>query len=81
MGGSCVVDWAGRLKAEDRRAITPLIFESVNPYTRLELDMDTPELPSIEPNCAWRHEYWVYPYFTRWLCPSAIRFQWLPSEE
>ncbi|MGH8291710.1 MAG: Tn3 family transposase [Steroidobacteraceae bacterium] len=33
--------WNGRLTAEDRRAITPLIWENVNPYGRFELDMAT----------------------------------------
>ena len=33
--------WKDRLSAVDRRAITPLIWENVNPYGRFELDMDT----------------------------------------
>ena len=33
--------WKDRLTAVDRRAITPLIWENVNPYGRFELDMDT----------------------------------------
>lgn len=33
--------WAGRLNARDLHALTPLIWEHVNPYGRFELDMDT----------------------------------------
>ena len=33
--------WKDRLTAVDRRAITPLIWENVNPYGRFDLDMDT----------------------------------------
>ena len=33
--------WAGRLTATDRRALTPLIWEHVNPYGRYELNMET----------------------------------------
>jgi len=33
--------WAQRLTAVDLRAITPLIWEHVNPYGRFELDMET----------------------------------------
>ncbi len=33
--------WAKRLTAVDLRAITPLIWEHVNPYGRFELDMET----------------------------------------
>ena len=32
-------DWANRLTAPDRRALTPLIWEHINPYGRFELDM------------------------------------------
>jgi hypothetical protein len=32
--------WSGRLTARDLRALTPLIWEHVNPYGRFELDMD-----------------------------------------
>ena len=32
-------DWANRLTAPDRRALTPLIWEHLNPYGRFELDM------------------------------------------
>ena len=31
--------WQGRLTATDLRALTPLIWEHVNPYSRFELDM------------------------------------------
>jgi TnpA family transposase len=34
-------EWAGRLTAVDRRGLTPLIWEHVNPYGRYELDMET----------------------------------------
>jgi hypothetical protein len=33
--------WSGRLTARDVRALTPLIWEHVNPYGRFELDMET----------------------------------------
>jgi TnpA family transposase len=33
--------WANRLTARDRHALTPLIWEHVNPYGRYELDMRT----------------------------------------
>jgi hypothetical protein len=33
--------WADRLTAVDFRAITPLIWEHINPYGRYELDMST----------------------------------------
>jgi TnpA family transposase len=33
--------WRGRLTATDLRALTPLIWEHVNPYGRFELDMTT----------------------------------------
>ena len=33
--------WKEKLTAVDLRAITPLIWEHVNPYGRFELDMDT----------------------------------------
>jgi TnpA family transposase len=33
--------WSGRLTARDLRALTPLIWEHVNPYGRFELDMET----------------------------------------
>ena len=33
--------WQGRLTENDRRALTPLIWEHVNPYGRFELDMTT----------------------------------------
>src|SRR3954469_6702152 len=32
--------WAGRLNARDLHALTPLIWEHVNPYGRFDLDMD-----------------------------------------
>jgi TnpA family transposase len=32
-------DWTNRLTAPDRRALTPLIWEHINPYGRFELDM------------------------------------------
>jgi hypothetical protein len=32
--------WAGRLSARDLDALTPLIWEHVNPYGRFELDME-----------------------------------------
>jgi hypothetical protein len=33
--------WAERLTATDLRALTPLIWEHVNPYGRFELNMET----------------------------------------
>jgi len=33
--------WQGRLTETDLRALTPLIWEHVNPYGRFELDMTT----------------------------------------
>ena len=33
--------WSGKLTARDLRALTPLIWEHVNPYGRFKLDMDT----------------------------------------
>ena len=36
--------WSGKLTPRDLRALTPLIWEHVNPYGRFELDMD-PRLP------------------------------------
>jgi TnpA family transposase len=33
--------WAGRLNARDLHALTPLIWEHVNPYGQFDLDMDT----------------------------------------
>ena len=33
--------WQGRLTATDLRALTPLIWEHVNPYGRFDLDMTT----------------------------------------
>jgi TnpA family transposase len=33
--------WAERLMGEDLRALTPLIWEHVNPYGRYELDMES----------------------------------------
>jgi Tn3 transposase DDE domain len=32
--------WSERLTARDIRALTPLIWEHVNPYGRFELDME-----------------------------------------
>jgi hypothetical protein len=32
--------WSGKLTARDLRALTPLIWEHVNPYGRFELDME-----------------------------------------
>ena len=37
-------EWAGRLTDSDRRGLTPLIWEHVNPSGRYELDMDA-QLP------------------------------------
>jgi hypothetical protein len=33
--------WLSRMKAEDFRALTPLIYAHVNPYGVFELDMET----------------------------------------
>jgi hypothetical protein len=33
-------DWAGRMTAEDRRALTPLVWGHVNPYGLFRLDMN-----------------------------------------
>ena len=33
-------EWSGKLTARDLRALTPLIWEHVNPYGRFELDME-----------------------------------------
>ncbi|HCM1919009.1 TPA: hypothetical protein N3A33_005069 [Salmonella enterica subsp. salamae serovar 28:r:e,n,z15] len=33
--------WRSRMKAEDFRALTPLIYAHVNPYGIFELDMET----------------------------------------
>jgi hypothetical protein len=33
--------WQGRLTERDYAALTPLIWEHVNPYGRFELDMTT----------------------------------------
>lgn len=33
--------WLSRMKVEDFRALTPLIYAHVNPYGIFELDMDT----------------------------------------
>ncbi len=34
-------DWERRLTQRDLAALTPLIWEHVNPYGRFELDMNT----------------------------------------
>ena len=34
------LQWSGKLTARDLRALTPLIWEHVNPYGRFELDME-----------------------------------------
>ncbi len=34
-------DWADRLTSRDQQAVTPLIWDHVNPYGRFELDMDS----------------------------------------
>ena len=34
-------EWRGRLTDVDRRGLTPLIWEHVNPYGRYELDMES----------------------------------------
>ena len=31
--------WTNRLTGTDRRALTPLIWEHINPYGRFDLDM------------------------------------------
>jgi hypothetical protein len=33
--------WRNRMTAEDWRGLTPLIYHHVNPYGRIERDMDT----------------------------------------
>ena len=33
--------WAGGLREEDRRGLSPLFWSHVNPYGRFRLDMDT----------------------------------------
>ncbi|GAA0907739.1 MULTISPECIES: Tn3 family transposase [Streptomyces violaceusniger group] len=33
-------EWAGRLTAEDRRALTVLFWSNINPYGTFRLDMD-----------------------------------------
>jgi hypothetical protein len=33
-------EWSRKLTARDPRALTPLIWEHVNPYGRFELDME-----------------------------------------
>ncbi len=43
--------WAGRLNADDRRGITPLIHAHVNPYGSFRLDLHS-RLPSIRPASA-----------------------------
>ena len=32
-------DWLGRMREEDLRALSPLIYHHVNPYGTFELDM------------------------------------------
>ena len=32
--------WSGKLTPRDLRALTPLIWDHVNPYGRFELDME-----------------------------------------
>jgi hypothetical protein len=39
--------WADRLTPRDQLAITPLIWDHVNPYGRFELDMDSCSGPRI----------------------------------
>ncbi len=34
-------NWLSRMKLEDFRALTPLIYAHVNPYGLFELDMNT----------------------------------------
>src|SRR5260221_8430250 len=44
--------WAERLTTTDLRALTPLIWEHVNPYGRFELNMETRlDLSPIGPCC------------------------------
>jgi TnpA family transposase len=43
--------WAGRLTPTDLRAVTPLIWEHVNPYGRFDLDMET--RLDLSPNGPW----------------------------
>ncbi len=43
--------WSGKLTTRDLRALTPLIWEHVNPYSRFELDMEA-RLPINRP--IWR---------------------------
>ena len=33
-------EWQDRMQIEDYRALTPLIYQHVNPYGKFELDMD-----------------------------------------
>ncbi|WP_449475438.1 Tn3 family transposase [Streptomyces abikoensis] len=33
-------EWAGKLTAEDRRALTALFWSNINPYGTFRLDMD-----------------------------------------
>ena len=40
--------WRKRLKAEDLRALSPLIYSHINPYGRFDLDMNT-RVPIDEP--------------------------------
>jgi hypothetical protein len=44
--------WSRRLTAKDIRAMTPLIWEHVNPYGRLELDMEATTY-RLTPNGPW----------------------------
>ncbi len=34
-------EWEARMTPTDFRAITPLVWEHINPYGRFELDMET----------------------------------------
>jgi hypothetical protein len=34
-------EWANRLVAEDQRALTPLLWNHINPYGQFRLDMNT----------------------------------------
>jgi hypothetical protein len=44
--------WAERLTATDMRALTPLIWEHVNPYGRFELNIETRlDLSPNGPDC------------------------------
>jgi Tn3 transposase DDE domain len=43
--------WAERLTPTDLRALTPLIWEHVNPYGRFELNMET--RLDLNPNGPW----------------------------